>query len=1681
MKTAFTKASKRLLSFLLAVIMTVPLIPLSAISAFAFSTSAGQTVDSEYGSAYVGYDGAQYPVGANHYALRYRSDGSTYIESSQIGTRRTKLMIVRNGSKQQALCVEYGVDIARGSGTYTSANYENNAYFNMLPMTAKRGIMIALIYGWQPGKALPISGINEDDYSLATQEIIWEYQQGIRTSTTTRVNNGSIRADQFYDEIKGRPAEKAYNWILEQMTKHAKVPSFTTSNRDNATTHILKYNAETKKYSLTLTDTNNTGTDITATSSGGITVTRSGNKYTFTSSNMITSSVICEYKKGITLYGEGLLVWGNVGNQTMVTGVADPIRFYANFKTETYGTGKIIKASEDGKIADVSFNISGNGINETIKTNAQGVANLQLLPGVYTVTELVDNKYEPQNAQTVTIVSGQTSTIAFNNILKRGDVKVTKTAEDGLTAGIEFHLYGTSDSGASVDEYATTDNSGIATFTDILIGTYTLEEAGVAAKYVTPTKQNVTIKWNEVMNASFHNELKCGDVKVIKSAEDNFIEGHRFHLYGTSIAGTSIDMYAETDSNGVAGFNDVLIGTYTIEEVDTAEHYITPINQNVTIEWDKVSEKNFENELKRGNIKVTKNSEDGFVSGVKFKLYGTSVSGVIVELFATTNASGIAEFNDVLIGTYTIEEVNTASWYIVPDVQNILVEWNKVTSISFTNILKRGDLTVTKTSEDRLVQGHKFHLYGTSLSGLPVDMYATTDENGVAHFEDVLIGTGYTIEEVDTAIRYVVPESQIADIAWNKVTNKSFENILKKWRVEVYKHDSKIADRAQGDATLEGAVYGVYDGDELTDIYNTDENGYFITDYYVCGDDWTIREISPSEGYLIDAKMHHVGASAKLYTVELNTINMDAAEDVIKGSISIIKHCDDGSTKIETPEVGAEFKVHLTSAGSYDEAYETERDYLICDDNGYAQTKKLPYGTYTVEQIKGWDGREMMKPFTVTITEDGKVYRYIINNSVFESYIKIVKVDAETGNTIPYAGAGFKLYRPDGTPITQAFTYPEVTVIATFYTNDKGYLITPESLEYGTGYYLVEVTAPHGYVLNNDPVYFDVTADSAKDENGITVVEVTKPNMAQKGIIKLYKTGEIFASVTETYGIYQPVYSVKGLPGAEYEIRAAEDIVTLDGTVRYTAGEVVDTIITDENGYAESKALYLGKYEFKETKAPHGMVLSDKIHTVELVYAGQEVEITETSAELWNDRQKITVMLDKLMEQDDIFGIRQNGEITSVIFGLYAAEELTATDGTVIPADGLIEIVTVNESGTAICKSDLSFGSYYLREITTDEHYILNETKYSFTFEYAGQDIVVVELKANDGTPIENKLIYGEIHGIKKDDGGNAVSGAIIGLFRADTTEFTEDTAILTTTSSEDGSFSFVGIPYGEWIVREVKAPAGYILTEESYPVTVNYHGEIIEIEIVNERIRGTVQLTKVDADYPENKLTGAEFEVYRDINENKLLDETDELIGKMNEVEVGVYKLSELLYGGYFVKEAVAPEGFYLDSTAHYFEISENGETVTVENEVGVGFINIAQVGKLKIVKTSFDGKVEGFTFRVSGPNGYNKTFITDKNGEIIIENLRVGDWYIVSEVENEASSKYLLPKDKEAAILEGSTTTVEMYNGEKPKTPYNPQTGDSFWLWASVAGISAIGFGLTLISLFKKKYKGKSKACKR
>lgn len=755
-----------------------------------------------------------------------------------------------------------------------------------------------------------------------------------------------------------------------------------------------------------------------------------------------------------------------------------------------------------------------------------------------------------------------------------------------------------------------------------------------------------------------------------------------------------------------------------------------------------------------------------------------------------------------------------------------------------------GNLKLIKTSEDGNVANIEFTVKGDGYSKT-----VKTNSKGEFELTDLVPGK-YTVTE-HTPTEYAEQKSKTVNVESGKTATVTFKNVLKKWNLTVTKTDAETKS-AQGDATLAGAVYGIYNNGKLVDKYTTDKNGSFTTSYYVCGDKWTLKEIEPSEGYLLDETEYHIGVEAKKYTLENNSVSIGVTEDILKGKIAIIKHTDDGSTKIETPEKGAEFQVYLKSSGSYAKAKESERDNLICDEYGFAETKDLPYGTYTVHQTKGWNGTEFIADFDVFISENNKTYKYLINNASLESYVKIVKVDSETGKQIPYAGAGFQIYNPDGKLVTMKYSYPTVTEIDTFYTNSDGYLITPETLPYGKGYSVVEVQAPYGYILDSTPVYFDITAEKISEENGVTIVKAEKKNTPQKGTITVEKTGEIFSNVTAIGGgytdengndvalptIYQPEYSVSGLSDAVFEIYADDDITTTDGTVRAKKDELVATLKTNSKGTATSKQLYLGKYRVVETVAPYGTVINPEPHTVELTYSGQNEKLTNTSTSFTNDRQKVEIDLTKVLEQNKKFNIGNNDEILNVSFGLYADEDLKALNGTAIPKDGLLEIITCDEKGKANFTTDLPIGSYYVKEISTDSHYILSDKKYPVVFEYAGQDTATVHISVNDGEPLGNEIIYGTIKGLKIDrETEETISGALFGLFSINETKFTEETAILTSESNEEGILTFENVPYGEYIVRELKPADGYLPNEESYQATISENEEIIEITVENDKI----------------------------------------------------------------------------------------------------------------------------------------------------------------------------------------------------------------------------------------------------
>ncbi len=454
----------------------------------------------------------------------------------------------------------------------------------------------------------------------------------------------------------------------------------------------------------------------------------------------------------------------------------------------------------------------------------------------------------------------------------------------------------------------------------------------------------------------------------------------------------------------------------------------------------------------------------------------------------------------------------------------------------------------------------------------------------------------------------------------------------------------------------------------------------------------------------------------------------------------------------------------------------------------------MPYGVYTVRQTKTVNDAAFVSDFDVFIAENEKTYEYILNNAPFKSYIHITKLDAETGKNIAYEGAGFQIYDAENNLVNMG--------VDTFYTNSEGYLITPETLHYGD-YTLVGVQAPMGYVLDSEPVPFSVTAANSQIENAVNIVKVEKSDIAQKGKISVQKSGDIFSSVTvlgsaisvdengETHEngqtTYTPVFEENGLANAVYQVIAGEDIVTADGTVRANAGDVVAEITTDENGYAETDLLYLGKYEVKEVQAPYGYVLNSDPQLVELAYAGQEVTVRDTvNAPFVNNYQGVEITLEKVMENDELFGISAENCRQNVRFGLFATEEITAADGSSIPENGLIAEVSLDENMKAVIAEKVPFAKYYVREIAADEHYVLNGEKYLVSFEYQGQEMTTVYV---DCGQFKNLLKRGTVKGIKVNEADEPLENALFGLFSNEETEFTADNAIMTSESDSKGEF----------------------------------------------------------------------------------------------------------------------------------------------------------------------------------------------------------------------------------------------------------------------------------------------------
>ena len=578
---------------------------------------------------------------------------------------------------------------------------------------------------------------------------------------------------------------------------------------------------------------------------------------------------------------------------------------------------------------------------------------------------------------------------------------------------------------------------------------------------------------------------------------------------------------------------------------------------------------------------------------------------------------------------------------------------------------------------------------------------------------------------------------------------------------------------------------------------------------------------------------------------------------IVSGKVQINKSkAPDASSDRVLPEQGAEFEIYLKSSGSYAASDDEHRDRITTAADGKATSKLLPWGVYTVHQTEAPAGHVKTADFDVNITntDDGKIYTYNIRNETVKANIKIVKKDAETGKTVPLAGTEYEIIN-----LTTGEKINSAAENGNFVTDATGQITLPEPLYYGR-YRVNEIHAPYGYVLG-ESVEFEVTGT----ESSVPTITVEQKNAAQKGVINIEKHGEILKSVEhdEESDDYHFKFGESGIAGAVFEIRAADDIVTPDGTVRFHAGDLVDTVTTVADGKAQSKPQYLGRYIITEVKAPEGFLLDESEHEAELTYAGETVAVTSTMVSLNNERQKAHISLKKLLEEDELFERYSDDSAGDVEFSLFAAEEITAEDGTSAPPDGRIETVGIKSSmeGDADYETsfnaDLPFGKFYVKETKTNVQYVEDAAEHDLDFSYQGQDVPVVELEANDGEPIFNRLLRGRIQGLKLGDKDAPQAGAIYGLFNTDTEKIGEDTALMTSVSDEEGKFEFDDVPYGYYDIREIKAPRGHLLDMTPHRVFISEDAQVIELTAQNAPKIGYMMFVTHGGEMEERVYTG--------------------------------------------------------------------------------------------------------------------------------------------------------------------------------------------------------------------------------
>ncbi|HHA4378887.1 TPA: SpaA isopeptide-forming pilin-related protein [Enterococcus faecium] len=935
-----------------------------------------------------------------------------------------------------------------------------------------------------------------------------------------------------------------------------------------------------------------------------------------------------------------------------------------------------------------------------------------------------------------------------------------------------------------------------------------------------------------------------------------------------------------------------------------------------------------------------------------------------------TGNDGLAQLNDIKAGTNVkITEVTAPNGYVNKgEIKEVIIKPNQTLEVVLNNKEQLGQVNLAKVGRE--FGSSMFNQY-YRLDGAIYGVYTkdgakvgtmTTDTAGKAQLGNLKLGSYYAVEE-KAPEGYLLNEEKIpfeltyagqtVDISHTEINATDQE---KKGSAILKKEDEQTGAKPQGAASLDGAVYELYrvSNEERIETV-TIQNGQAKVENLLLDDYYWLEKTAP-EGYQLDKTKLPFRLAYAGQAVETTTESVTAKEKVITGGFDFIKFGNydwkDKKGKIK-PLENVEFSVTSDTTKKVVATGKTDRE-------GYLKFTDLPYDTYTVKETKTPDGYEPIEPFKVTIRNQNETHHYALENKVIEEKLKVVKVDAETGKTIPRSDAGFKIKDKQTNDFVTMSNLNDEGVTDTFFTNDKGFLILSEALAYGN-YELIEIQAPHGYVLAKDPLPFKVDGS----HNGL--IEIQFKDNSQKGVAVLTKHAKTPLGVEKTdstYGeLYFFVFDDQKAADVTFDIEAAEDIVTNDGTVRAKKGEVVATLTTDDKGKLTTPLLYLGKYQAIEKSAPNGLVIDSTPIPFELAYAGQQVDLTSTTITAYNDFQSLLVKLYK--NQETIDSWKENTPEIAVeagneqVFGLFTREEIRLNEPFVVPANALVGFATVKK-GVATFESQLPEGTYYLKELDASDHHVLDETEYEVTFtakdNQSVQEIEIWQDRVLYGnkqinSKIARKAILNQLHlnefQFKKVNEKATLEETNGYLFEytdpAKGAVFTlEDEAgelLQTITIDQNSTGTVKNLPVGTFYLKEKQASSdSFVLSdkvirlvstkegvqafdEEGASLPTDSENNFL-FEVKNHLAKGMLELTKKDVS------TG-------DLLPNtgiQILDKDQTIVKEGRTNDQGVFTFENLPKGTYFFREFDAPKGYQLDDSLHQFEIKEEGEIVKAE-----------------------------------------------------------------------------------------------------------------------------------------------------